>query len=40
MNGTTEPRLGGFCVAEGQFLNASTYIAATNTVATQFTAST
>ena len=40
MNGTTEPRLGGFCIAEGQFLNASTYIAATHTVATQFTAST
>lgn len=39
MNGTTEPRLGGFCVAEGQFLNASTYIASTNTVVPQFTAS-
>lgn len=38
MNGTTEPRLGGFTVAEGQFLDASTYIASTNTVATQTTA--
>lgn len=40
MNGTTEPRLGGFTVALGSFLDASTYIASTNTVATQTTAAT
>lgn len=32
MNGTTEPRLGGFCVAEGNFLNATYYTASTHTV--------
>ena len=32
MNGTTEPRLGGFCVAEGNFLDATWYEASTNTV--------
>lgn len=37
--GTTEPRLGGICVAKGSFLNSTHYIAATNTVATQATAS-
>lgn len=40
MNGTTEPRLGGFTVAEGTFLDASTYTASGNTVATETTAST
>ena len=40
MNGTTEPRLGGFCVAEGQFLDATYYTASTNTVVTGVTAST
>lgn len=37
--GTTEPRLGGICVAKGSFLNSTHYIASTNTVATQTTAS-
>jgi len=37
--GTTEPRLGGICVAKGSFLNSTHYIAAVNTVATQATAS-
>lgn len=37
--GTTEPRLGGFCVAKGVFLNSTHYIAATNSVTTQTTAS-
>lgn len=40
MNGTTEPRLGGFVVAEGTWLNSSAYVASTNTVTTETTAST
>jgi len=42
MNGSTEPRLGGFTVALGSFLDATNYIAVAgqNTVATQTTAST
>ena len=40
MNGTTEPRLGGFCVAEGQFLDATYYTASTHTVVAGTTAST
>jgi hypothetical protein len=40
MNGTTEPRLGGFVVAEGTWLNSSTYVASTNTVTTETVAST
>jgi len=39
MNGTTEPRLGGFTVALGSFLDAATYIASGATVTTQTTAS-
>lgn len=38
--GTTEPRLGGFTVGYGSFLNATTYAASTNTIATTTTAST
>lgn len=37
--GYVEPRLGGFCIAEGSFLNSTNYIAATNSVATQAVAS-
>lgn len=40
MNGTTEPRLGGFTVAKGSFLDATTYAASTHTVAVTNTAST
>jgi hypothetical protein len=40
MNGTTEPRLGGFTVGMGSFLDATTYAASTNTVTTTTTAST
>lgn len=40
MNGTTEPRLGGFCVALGSFLDATSYQASTNTVVGVNTAST
>jgi len=40
MNGTTEPRLGGFTVGEGWFLDATTYQASTNTVAITQTAAT
>ena len=40
MNGTTEPRLGGFTVGYGSFLDATTYAASTNTVTTTQTAST
>lgn len=39
MNGTTEPRLGGFCIAEGQFLDATSYAASTHTVTPISTAS-
>lgn len=39
-NGTTEPRLGGFTVALGTFLDATTYTASTNTVATSTVAAT
>ncbi len=38
--GTTEPRLGGFTIGHGWFLNATTYSASTNTVAVTNTAST
>lgn len=40
MNGTTEPRLGGFCVAEGNFLDATYYSASTHTVVPATAAST
>lgn len=40
MNGTTEPRLGGFTVAYGSFLDATTYAASTHTVVTTTTTST
>jgi len=40
MNGTTEPRLGGFTVAYGSFLDATAYSASTNTVTATTTAST
>lgn len=40
MNGTTEPRLGGFAIGEGWFLDATTYQASTNTVAITQTAAT
>lgn len=40
MNGTTEPRLGGFTVAEGVFLDATAYAASTNTVTAETNAST
>lgn len=39
MNGTTEPRLGGFCIAEGGFLNATNYRASTTTVIPETVAS-
>jgi hypothetical protein len=38
-SGVTEPRLGGFCIAKGSFLSATSYAAATNTVAVTTTAS-
>ena len=38
--GVTEPRLGGFCVAKGSFLNATSYNDSTNTVVAVTTAST
>lgn len=38
MNGTTEPRLGGFTIALGSFLDSSTYTASTNTIVTGTTA--
>lgn len=38
--GTTEPRLGGFTIGYGSFLNATTYAASTNTVSVTTTAST
>lgn len=37
--GVTEPRLGGFTIARGSFLNATNYAASTNTVATESVAS-
>jgi hypothetical protein len=37
--GVTEPRLGGFCIAKGSFLNATSYHSATNTVVPNTTAS-
>lgn len=37
--GFVEPRLGGFTIGEGVFLNATNYIASTNTVTTQTVAS-
>lgn len=40
MNGTTEPRLGGFCIAEGGFLDSTYYTASTNTVVTGTASST
>jgi len=40
MNGTTEPRLGGFCVALGSFLDATYYTASSNSVVAGTTAST
>lgn len=40
MNGTTEPRLGGFTVGQGWFLNSSNYVASTNTITTESIAST
>lgn len=40
MNGTTEPRLGGFTVATGQLLNATYYTASTNTIVAGTAAST
>lgn len=40
MNGTTEPRLGGFTVAIGQFLDATNYAAATHTVGAETNTST
>jgi len=36
--GVTEPRLGGFCIAKGSFLNSSHYAASTNTIITEATA--
>jgi hypothetical protein len=39
-SGVTEPRLGGFTIGKGFFMNSTAYIAATNTIATQMTAST
>jgi hypothetical protein len=38
-SGVTEPRLGGFCIAKGSFLNATSYHSATNTVVPNTTAS-
>jgi len=38
--GTTEPRLGGFCIAKGSFLNATSYNDSTNTVVPVVTTST
>lgn len=38
--GYVAPRLGGFTVAKGSFLNATNYIAATNSIAAQIVAST
>ena len=40
MNGTVEPRLGGFTVALGQFLDATNYVASTNTVVAETVAAT
>lgn len=40
MNGTTEPRLGGFTVGYGSILNATYYTASTNTVVAATAAST
>lgn len=40
MNGSTEPRLGGFTVALGQFLDATNYAASTNTVVAETNAAT
>ena len=38
--GFTQPRLGGFCVGKGSFLNSTNYVAATNSIATETVAST
>lgn len=40
MNGTTEPRLGGFTIAKGQALDATAYAASTNTVVAETNTST
>lgn len=38
MAGVTEPRLGGFAIGKGSFLNSTHYAASTNTVSTEATA--
>jgi hypothetical protein len=40
MNGTTEPRLGGFTIAEGVFLDSTNYTVSTNSVTTETVAAT
>lgn len=39
-DGCTEPRLGGFTIAKGSFLNSTNYVASTNSVTTETVSST